>query len=128
MNQSLVEIRMKRGQEILQKGATITKIDDKSYIINSLTSNSIYEINNLENRFVCSCPDFQYREVELCKHIACLRIWLTTKIEEKPKVFADDAIQCDECGSIRIVKYGFDCGKQTYFCKDCHKSLGNILC
>ena len=49
--------------------------------------------------------------------------WLTNKVEEKPKVFADDAIQCDECGSIRIVKYGFDCGKQTYYCKDCHKKF-----
>ena len=114
---------MKRGQEILQKGATITKIDNYSYTINSLSSNSVYEINNLENRFVCSCPDFQYREVELCKHIACLQIWLSSKKEEKPKVFADDAIQCDECGSIRIIKYGFDCGKQTYYYKDCHKKF-----
>ena len=76
-NQSVVEIRMKRDQEILQKGATITKIDNTTYNINSLTSSSIYEINNLENRLVCSCPDFQYSEVELCKHIACLQIWLT---------------------------------------------------
>jgi hypothetical protein len=58
VNNTLVEIRMKRGQEILQKGATITKIDNTTYTINYLTSNSIYEINNLENRFVCSCPDF----------------------------------------------------------------------
>jgi transposase-like protein len=54
--------------------------------------------------------------------LACLQIWFT-KVEEKPKVFADDAIQCDECGSIRIVKYGFDCGKQTYYCKECHKKF-----
>ena len=45
-NQSMVEIRMKRGQEILQKGATITKVDNTTYTINSLTSNSVYEINN----------------------------------------------------------------------------------
>ena len=44
---------MKRGQEILQKGATITKIDEYTYNINSLTSNCIYEINNLDNRLVC---------------------------------------------------------------------------
>jgi transposase-like protein len=50
-------------------------------------------------------------------------VWLTKEVEEKPKVFADDAIQCDECGSIRIIKYGFDCGKQTYYCKDCHKKF-----
>jgi len=43
----VVEIRMKRGQEILQKGATITKVDNTTYTINSLTSNSVYEINNL---------------------------------------------------------------------------------
>ena len=125
MSEQSIELRMKRGQELLQKGATITKINEKSYNIDSLTSNSVYEINNLENRFVCSCPDFQYREVKLCKHIACLQIWLTNKVEEKPKVFADDAIQCDECGSIRIIKYGFDCGKQTCYCKDCHKKLRN---
>lgn len=58
MSEQSIELRMKRGQEILQKGAIITKIDNTTYTINSLTSNSIYEINNLENRLICSCPDF----------------------------------------------------------------------
>jgi transposase-like protein len=31
-------------------------------------------------------------------------------------------IPCTQCGSIRVIKYGFDCSKQTYYCKDCkHK-------
>jgi len=79
----------------------------------------------LESIWVCSCPDFEYRKIECCKHIYAVQLFVKAQneIEEtKPKIFADDAIQCDNCGSIRIIKYGFDCGKQTYFSKDCqHK-------
>ncbi len=87
-------------------------------------TNKQYTVELLESIWVCSCPDFEYRKIECCKHIYAVQLFVESqkKVEEKPKVFADDAIQCDSCGSIRIIKYGFDCGKQTYFCKDCqHK-------
>jgi len=71
--------------------------------------------------WVRSCPDFEYRKIECCKHIYAVKLFIETRKKEKPQVFAD-AIKCDSCGSIRIIKYGFDCGKQTYLCKDCqHK-------
>ena len=74
-------------------------------------------------RFVCNCPDFRYRKIEACKHIHAVKLHIAAntylKNEPKPKVLADDAIACKRCGSIRIVKNGFDCGKQTYLCKDC---------
>jgi transposase-like protein len=44
------------------------------------------------------------------------------KEEPKPKVFAEDAIPCDKCGSIHVIRYGSDNGKQTFYCKECkHK-------
>lgn len=52
--------------------------------------------------------------------------WVATNTylqeKPKPKVFAEDSIPCDKCGSIRSVKYGMSANKQVFKCKDCqHK-------
>jgi transposase-like protein len=117
---------MKRGLELLEKGTKISENEDGSFAVPSLTSSSIYEVRLMENVWVCSCPDFENREVDACKHVYAVRFWIATNTylqeKPKPKVFAPDAIPCDKCGSIRVIKFGFDSGKQTYFCKDCqHK-------
>jgi transposase-like protein len=48
-----------------------------------------------------------------------------TSVIPKPKVFALDAVPCDRCGSIRVVRFGVSgitTPKQVYYCKDCqHK-------
>jgi hypothetical protein len=87
----------------------------------SLTRNTIYDVTLLEQTWVCSCPDFQFREVEFCKHIHATKTWIASKHvkeEPKPKIFADDSIQCDKCGSIRVYKYGKYGDKQVFKCKD----------
>jgi transposase-like protein len=78
---------------------------------------------------VCTCPDFEYRQVEACKHIHLVKFTLSVrylKDEPKPKVFAEDAIPCTRCGSIRVIKYGV-AGvvnvKQLYRCNDCNKKF-----
>ncbi len=101
-------------------------INGNNYIVKSQTLiGKQYTVELLENVRVCSCPDFEYRKIECCKYIYAVQLFIEIrkqKEEERPKVFAEDAIKCDSCGSICIIKYGFDCGKQTYFCKDCqHK-------
>jgi putative transposase len=120
------EVRMKRGLELLEKGTKISENEDGSFVVPSLTNPSIYEVRLIESIWVCSCPDFENREVEACKHVYAVRFWIATNTylqeKPKPKIFAPDAIPCDKCGSIRVIKFGFDSGKQTYFCKDCqHK-------
>ncbi len=116
---------MRRGQELLERGVKITEMENGSFAVPSLTSNSIYEVILMGKIWVCDCPDFQFREVEFCKHIACVKMWIATKhlaSEPKPKVFADDAIQCDRCRSIKVIKYGKSANKQVFKCKDCqHK-------
>lgn len=50
------------------------------------------------------------------------------KEEPKPKVFAEDAIPCDRCGSIRTMKYGRYGQRQVFYCKDCkHKFKEDAL-
>lgn len=111
--------RKTNGQLILQQGRVDANSDGTFTVKSQTFANKQYTVEYLESIWVCSCPDFEYRKIECCKHIYAVQLFIE---RQKPKVFADDAIQCDNCGSIRIIKYGFDCGKQTYFCKDCqHK-------
>lgn len=116
---------MMRGMQMLQNGATIKENGDGSFAVPSQTSGKTYEVRILGQRMVCTCPDFEFRQIEACKHIHLVKFTLSVKYlrdEPKPKIFAEDAIPCDKCGSIRVIRFGYDCGKQTFYCKDCkHK-------
>jgi putative transposase len=115
---------MTRGLELLEKGTKIAESNDGSFAVPSLTRNIVYDVRLIESIWVCSCPDFEYRHVECCKHIYAVRFWIATntylQAKPKPKVLANDAISCNKCGSIRVVKYGTSASKQVYKCKDCH--------
>jgi transposase-like protein len=119
------ETRMKRGLEMFQSGKTITEQADGSFTVPSQTGTQSYEVRLLGERFVCTCPDFEHRQIEACKHIHLVKFTLSVrylKDEPKPKVFADDAIPCDRCGSIRVIHYGKYGSKAVFYCKDCkHK-------
>jgi len=67
-----------------------------------------------------------FRVIEACKHIHAVRFWIANNTylqdKPKPKIFAEDSILCDKCGSIRVIKYGRSARKQVFKCKDCgHK-------
>lgn len=121
------EARMKRGLELLESsGKRIKENEDGSFAVPSQTSSTVYEVRLLGQTWTCTCPDFQYRQVEACKHIFAVRLQIAAKTylrdESKPKVFADDAVPCDRCGSIRVIQYGRYGAKQVFYCKDCkHK-------
>jgi transposase-like protein len=106
---------MERGL-LISKGGFIVKNNENSFTVHSQTfANKQYLVEVLESIWVCNCPDFEYRKIEYCKHIYGVKLWL----ENQPKIFADDAIKCDQCGSIRVMKYGTYKEKQVYKCKDC---------
>jgi len=112
---------MKRGMEIFQSnGKSITENEDGSFSVPSQTQSSIAS----DTIWVCTCPDFENREIEACKHIHCVKFWIAANTylqdKPKPKVLAEDTITCKRCGSIRVIHYGKSAaGKQTLFCKDC---------
>jgi putative transposase len=118
------DARKERGLLILES-RSIHENADASYAVPSQTSDRVYEVRLIQNTttWVCTCPDFEYRKIDACKHIHAVKLHITAntylKGEPKPKVLVDDAIICKRCSSIQVVKNGFDCGKQTYLCKDC---------
>ena len=117
---------MTRGLE-LSKTATIAENEDGSFTVPSQTSDTSYQVRILGQVWVCSCPDFETRadQIEMCKHAFAVKFWIAARVEiqqaPKPKVFSDDALQCAKCGSIRVVRFGHENGKQVFKCKDCGK-------
>jgi len=118
---------MTRGMAIAEKGR-ISENADGSFSVPSQTSGSVYQVKTLAGAWVCTCPDFENRadQIEACKHAFAVKFWIAARVEleqaPKPKVFADDAIQCS-CGSIRVVKFGHANGKQIFKCRDCGKKF-----
>lgn len=127
------DMRMKRGLEIFEEaingtsGKSIVENEDGSFNVPSQqTHGKSYEVRLIQTTWVCTCPDFEYRKIEACKHIVAVQRIIALKVclkgEPKPKVFAEDAVACDRCGSIRVIQYGRYGAKQVYYCKDCkHK-------
>ncbi len=117
--------RMTRGLLLFRKkGKSITENPDGSWTVPSQFNIEItYEVRLLGEKYVCTCPDFENREIEFCKHVHAVKFLIASQVyfeeKQKPKVFSEDSIQCAKCGSIRVVKYGFDSGKQVFKCKDC---------
>ena len=120
--------RMTRGEQIAKEKA-ILENGDGSFSVPSQTVEEIaYLVRFIDGKFLCNCMDFRQRgkEIGLCKHIHAVRFWVASQTflqeKPKPKIFSPDSIQCQKCGSIRVVKFGHDSGKQVFKCKDCsHK-------
>lgn len=122
------DARMTRGMAIAERNV-ISENSDGSFTIPSQTREGVsYEVRLIGNSLVCNCPDFENRadEIEACKHAFAVKFWIASNVylqeKPKPKIFSEDSIQCDKCGSIRIVKFGHADGKQVFKCRDCkHK-------
>ena len=117
--------RQDRGLEIAKRNV-ITENADGSFSVPSQTIGEIaYRVVPLDGSYLCNCPDFTQRHAEVgyCKHIHAVMFYVAARVElreePKPKVFSDDAVQCPECGSIRVVKCGRNRGKQAFRCNDC---------
>jgi transposase-like protein len=114
-----LDFRKEGGLSIVKLG-TILQNEDKSFTVPSQTFvDKKYIVERLENVWICSCPDFEYRKIECCKHIHAVNLFIE---QQKPQVFAEDTVKCDNCGSIKVMRYGSYNNKQVYKCKDCqHK-------
>jgi len=104
----------------------ITENQDGSFSVPSQSKEGLtYEVRLLGTSWVCSCPDFETRadQIEACKHALAVKLWIAARVEiqnkPKPKVFADDALQCGKCGSIKVIRFGSSHGKQAFKCNDC---------
>ena len=117
--------RMMRGLQISEKNG-VTENTDGSFSVPSQSKQGVtYEVRLIGDMWVCNCPDFENRadEIERCKHAFAVKFWIASNTylqnKPKPKVFAEDTIQCVKCASIRVIRFGTRGGKQTYRCNDC---------
>ena len=117
--------RQDRGLEIA-KSSAITENADGSFTVPSQTREGVfYIVKTIGTEWTCDCPDFLNRadQIETCKHVFGVKFWIASKVEleakPKPRVFAEDSVQCPKCGSIRVVKFGHADGKQVFKCRDC---------
>ena len=127
LSDTTTDQRQQRGVEIAKRSAISENPDGSFKVPSQSTEGKFYMVINFGGVWVCDCPDYQNRadSIAACKHILGTRLWIAAKVElqgkPKPKVFADDALQCVECGSIRVIHFGSSHGKPAFKCKDCGK-------
>ncbi|MGD0478379.1 MAG: transposase [Nitrososphaerales archaeon] len=119
------EARMARGEQIARL-SVISENEDGSFSVPSQSVEEIaYLVRVFNGQYQCNCPDFAQRgaEIHACKHIHATKFYVAARVElreePRPKVFADDATQCPKCGSIRVIRFGSNRGKQSFRCNDC---------
>src|SRR3989442_8339839 len=113
INESQIEARRMRGQQIAQVEGSVIKGEKGTYRVHSQSRDFTYTVTPLENGWFCSCPDFVQRGVLACKHIFAVqfsrKIRETVKIErEKREVVIEQftATACLTCGSPNLKKFG----------------------
>ncbi|MGI0091106.1 MAG: IS1/IS1595 family N-terminal zinc-binding domain-containing protein [Nitrososphaerales archaeon] len=125
------EKRMLKGMDIAEKETILENSDGSFSVPSQSVEEIVYPVRLIDGKYVCNCMDFKQRcsliPNAICKHVHATKIWIASQVElkqePKPKVFAEDSIQCDKCGSIRVVKFGHENGKQNYRCKDCGRKF-----
>jgi transposase-like protein len=127
------QTREERGLDIA-KSNVISENADGSFSVPSQTVDEIvYLVRIVNTKYECNCPDYAQRHGEVgdCKHIIGVRLWIAARVElqekPKPKVFAEDSVQCPMCGSIRVVRYGRANAKQVFKCRDCRRKFRDGL-
>jgi SWIM zinc finger len=62
----------------------VVKNTDGTFSVPSQSTDSkMYEISMLTTeRYVCTCPDFQYREIQSCKHIEAVKLYKSEGAKE----------------------------------------------
>src|ERR1700730_5897160 len=113
MSQSnTVDARRMKALTICEENGITENADGSFSVPSQSKQGTTYEVRLLGKTWVCNCPDFETRadQIDACKHGLAVSLWIAARVEikqaPKPKVFADDATQCDKCGSIKVIKFG----------------------
>jgi len=118
--------REERGRMIAENPNQIMRLRDRFYKVNSQSGHGMYDVikKKESSGWLCTCPDFQYRNVQ-CKHVWAVQ--LSLKIREQVQARVIEPITgieaCIFCRSERIKKDGLRRNKygdiQKFRCLDC---------
>ena len=118
--------REERGKAIVDKSNQIIRYDERFYKVASQSGHGMYDVTKRKvGGWLCSCPDFRFRNV-LCKHIWAVQISLTVRKEVEARVIEPISFEdCIFCKSPSIIKWGVRHNKygdiQKFSCKSCGK-------
>lgn len=122
--------RENRGITIIENGTKINIKQEDVFLVPSQSTKSKYRVIRNYDKWVCTCPDHKYRQVE-CKHIFAVRHWLDLRqywnadgqYIEKNNIIPT----CVYCNSLQVVKNGTrktkGIMKNRYKCKECNKTF-----
>lgn len=127
--QELEKLREERGLEIVNNNRNhIKRINALSYSVLSQSGNGSYLVSQIEDSWICDCPDHRFREVK-CKHAWAVELSLRLKEQiKKDTVIQQIAIsECIFCHSPNIKKFGVRHNKsgdiQRFLCSNCEKTF-----
>jgi putative transposase len=118
--------REERGKLIANKPNQIVRLDERFYKVASQSSDLMYDVTKkLKGGWLCTCPDFEYRNVQ-CKHIWAVQISLAVRKQVQAHVIEPLSFDaCIFCRSPSIIKWGVRHNKygdiQKFQCKSCGK-------
>jgi len=119
--------REERGKMIAEKPDQIKRIRERFYKVASQSGHGMYDVRkarvNQTVGWVCTCPDFTYREVK-CKHIWAVEFSVKLREAVKSRVIEPiDVHVCVYCKSEHLIKWGIRHNKygdiQKFSCKSC---------
>ena len=118
--------REERGKAIAEKPNQIVRLEERFYKVASQSGQGMYRVTKrLKGGWLCTCPDFEFRNV-VCKHIWAVQISLTVRKEVEARVIEPISFEaCIYCRSENIIKWGVRHNKygdiQKFCCKACGK-------
>jgi len=128
MDKQILEPRRSRGLEIANKSSQITRIDDFNYEVLSQSGNGSYLVSQVEDGWICECPDHRFRGVK-CKHAWAIEFSLKLKEQVKKDTVIEQITisECVYCHSQDIKKNGVRHNRsediQRFLCETCGKTF-----
>ena len=112
---------------IAEKSNQIMRLDERFYRVASQSSDRMYDVvrKKESSGWLCTCPDFQFRNVQ-CKHIWAVQFSLAVRKEVEARVIEPVTFDaCIYCRSKAIMKRGLRRNKygdiQKFSCRACGK-------
>ena len=118
-----LSLRELRGLGIVATGGQIQRISDTKFIVKSQNDNKDYQVEWINNKWVCNCQDYIKRQ-KPCKHIFAVNFLLNLPTILLLNYEAFER-KCPYCGSSRTILKGFRYNKSGAVrlrkCKDCNR-------
>jgi putative transposase len=124
MSAPVFDSRMAKGEAIAKVESNVRRIDQNEYRVRSQSGKGEYVVLSTETGWVCSCPDYVFRQIE-CKHTIAVKLSLQIRrrIENERRIVPLNYQSCLTCGSEDIVKDGMRHNRngdsQRFTCRGC---------